>query len=104
MRYTKLSFDDLVKEFKDPDLGQHWKFFHLGEIGNILLEGGEEAKQAEDFFRDLLDSNNPDDKLVAFRHLVDLDYMKEETYKKLTEFKNDPSNEEIYIKAGKPVI
>lgn len=104
MRYTKLSFNELVREFNDPDLSQHWKFFHLGEIGNILLEGGKNTRKAEAFFLKLLDSENPDYKLIAFRHLVALDRMKEETYRKLIEFKNDPSNQGIYKEAGEPMI
>ena len=95
MRCTKLSCSELIEQFNNSELGQHWKFFHLYEMGNILSEGGEKAKQAEAFFRDLLDSDNPDEKLVALRHLAALEYMDGETYEKLERFKKKPSNREI---------
>ena len=104
MRHTKLSCEELIKQFSNPELGQHWKFFHLYEIGNILSEGGEEAKQAEAFFRDLLDSKNPDEALVALRHLLALDYIEEKTWEKLKKFPEESyDNKRIYRQASEPV-
>jgi len=95
MRHTKLNFEDLLKKIKDPELGQHWKFFYLGGMRNLLLKGGSDAKKAESFFRELLDSDNPDERLIAFRCLMTLKPMSNETYRKLEIFKGEPSNREI---------
>jgi len=95
MRHTKLSFEDLLKKIKDPELGQHWKFFYLGGMRNLLLKGGSDAKKAESFFRELLDSDNPDERLIAFRCLMTLKPMGDETYGKLEIFKEKPINREI---------
>jgi hypothetical protein len=104
MRYTKLTLDDLIKEFRDPDI-RTWKTFLLNEIGTVLMEeSGQEAGKAEAFFRELLDGDNREYKLVALRHLLALEYMEEETYEKLKEFPKKPGNKEIYLEAGEPML
>ena len=103
MRYTKLSFGNLLEEFNDPDLEEHWKFLALSEMGNILMEGGENKEKAETFFRELLDSDNPEYKLNALRYLAALEYMDEATYKKIKEFKKKSDNKEILQQVKDPI-
>ena len=95
MRYTKHSFEELVERFSNPDLEQEWKFVYLRDMGNILDEGGEDAKEVEAFFRDLLDSKDPGYKSIAFRHLTVLECMDEKTGKKLKKFLEEIGNKKI---------
>ena len=105
MRYTKLSFEGLVEEFNNPDLTADWKRLHLHDIGNILMEGGPEARKAEAFLRDLLDSDKPnEDKLIVLRYLLALDYIEGETWQKLKKFpKESYENRRIFKQASEPV-
>jgi len=106
MRYTNLDFEKIIKELDNPD-GYFSKHFLHREIGNILLETETtEAEKAEAFFRDILDSNKPDDdKVMALRHLLALDCMDEKTWKKLKEFpKRSFKNKSIYLRTGESII
>jgi len=104
MRFTKFSFEELLKEFNDPNMEIEWKLFQLNDIWNILTEGGPEAEKAEAFFRGLLDDNNPDYKLIAFYRLASLECIEKETDDKLIEFSKKSENEEIYHNAGALMI
>lgn len=104
MRFTKFSFEELVEEFNDPDQTIEWKLFQLNDIWNILLEGGEEAEKAEAFFRDLLNDNNPDYRLISFCRLASLERIETETLNRLEEFPKKPKNEYVYQMAGEPMI
>jgi len=104
MRFTKLSFEELVEEFNNPDQAVEWKLFQLEDIWNILTEGGEEAEKAEKFFRDLLNDNNLDYRLISFCRLASLECIEAETLVKLEEFSKKPENEYVYQMAGEPVI
>jgi len=107
MRRTKLSFDELLKEFNNPDLEYGWKLLHLEEIGAILLlKDGENTKKAEAFFRDLLDGNNLEEfRIIAIRNLAALDCMDRETYDKLIAFPGKSfDNRRIYVEAGDLMI
>ncbi len=100
MRYTKLSFEQIVKELNNSDDPHFSKSFLLREMGNLLLEGGEDAKQAEEFFLGLLDSNDPECKLSAYRHLCALERMNNETYIKLVKFQGNFANKGILQEAA----
>lgn len=101
MRFTKLSAEQIMKELNNPDDSYFPKSFLLREMGNLLLEGGEDAEQAEKYFRESLGSNDPERKLSAVSHLTVLEVWDDETYRKLEEFKNNFANKEILEEAGK---
>jgi len=104
MRFTKFSVKELVEEFKNPDMEVKWKLFQLDDIWNILLEGGEEAKEAEAFLRGLLDNDNFYYGLIVFHRLAALKCIEKETDDKLIEFSKKSENEEIYHNAGELMI
>ena len=97
LKQTDLTLEELLTAYGNPESGYESGFL-INEIANFLDQGGEEAEKAEAFLRDLLDSNNPDDKHFAFFILLDLETIDEETFKKLEKAKKDPDNQEFLKK------
>jgi hypothetical protein len=102
MRYTDLSFEQIVSELENPDI-KSWQSFLATEMGNILAEGGPEGQKAEAFLRDhWLKSKNPIYRLIAYRYLDALECLEAKTFDKLNEFEKDPANAELIKKAREP--
>ena len=97
LKQTDLTLEELLTAYDNPESGYENGFL-INEIAIFLDAGGEEAEKAEAFLRDLLDSNNPDDKHFAFFILLDLETKDEETFKKLEKAKKDPGNQEFLKK------
>ena len=77
-----------------PELGYKREFL-FNKITKFLYEGGEEAEKAEIFLRNLLDSENPDDRHYSFLIISALEEMEETTFKKWKKAKKDPGNMEF---------
>ena len=86
MRRTKLSFEQIKEELGSPE-ADFLKGFLIAEMGELLLEGGERADEAEAFLRDLLNSDElVGDKKIAFCFLDALEYMDRETFRAIEAF------------------
>lgn len=97
LKQTDLTLEELLAAYDNPESGYESGFL-INEIASFLDGGGEEAEKAEAFLRDLLDSNNPEDKHFAFFILSDRETMDEETFKKWEKAKKDPGNQEFLRK------
>ena len=97
LKPTDLTLEELLTAYNNPKSGYESSFLING-IARFLDEGGEEAEKAEAFLRDLLDSNNSDDKHLAFFIIADLETIDEETFKKFEKAKKDPDNIEFLKK------
>ena len=115
MRYTKLTLEDLIEEVNNLDLDLQSRLLCLNDIGEILKEcrvenatkeAQEEAKIAEAFFRNLLDSNTHEElRKFAIQYLLVPDSMEKETLDKLRAFpKESWENRRIYVEAGELMI
>lgn len=97
MRQTDLSFEELLQEL-DNMTSVYPRCLLINEIGGILEAGGEEANKAAAFLRQLLNSENPYDKFLAYCYLSTNNF-DEVTFIVLEAFANNLQNAEIVLRA-----
>ena len=86
MRRTKLSFEQIKEELGSPE-ADFLKGFLIAEMGELLLEGGERADEAEVYLRDFLSSDEQaDHKKIVFDSLWGLEHMERKTFEAIEAF------------------
>ena len=98
MRQTSLTSQEILTELDDPS-SKEKRCFLLNEAGVILWDGGEGAKDIENYLGGLLSSDNLKDKCYAFGYLSTTKNLDMETLAKLAGFTSDPANQEIIATA-----
>lgn len=97
MRQTNWTLESIVKEL-NSSIPRPPRCFLINEIGGIFEDKEGKAAEAESFLRELLNSVNPEDRIISYSYLS-TNTVSAETLSALKEFKDNQQNQQIIKKA-----
>lgn len=99
-RQTDFSFEQIMEMLK---ISGGERCFLLNEMGIIFWCGGKDGAKAEAFLQGCLESQENEDKALAFCYLSTAESVAQKTKEKLERFKSDPTNKVILDWAKKAI-